>query len=396
MKKATLLTLLVAFSLILGACAPAAEPAPAEAPAEAEAPVEAEVPSGTIKIATVGPITGDGAVWGTQQQQGVELAIDDINASGGLLGMQVELVPFDDKADAKEAVSVAQRIVDDTSISAVVGHVYSGNTIAAGPIYTKGQVPLVAVAATNPKVVESGGEYVFRINLSDAAAGADMANYVVGTLGKKSIAVLRDQNDYAQGVFDAFKAKAEELGATIVSEQKFVGGQDKDFSVMLTTIQGTNPDLIFADGYAAEAALIAQQKAALGIDTLLIIPDGATEPTYINLAGEAAEGTIAFSYFDPTIDDPKVTDLVEKYKAKYGQDILTYVPYAYDAMMAIAEAIKLAGSTDRIAIRDALEQVNYPDGVTGVLSFENRDRAVGWSVVLKVEDGKFVFVEKSR
>ena len=210
MKRATVLTIFLVLSLVLGACAPAAEPEPAEpaAPAEAEAPVEAEAPSGPIRIATVGPITGDGAVWGTQQQQGVELAIIDINAAGGLLGRQVELVPFDDKADAKEAVSVAQRIVDDLSISAVIGHVYSGNTIAAGPVYTKGGVPLVAVAATNPKVVESGGEYVFRINLSDAAAGADMANYVVGKLGKKSIAVLRDQNDYAQGVFGAFKAKA--------------------------------------------------------------------------------------------------------------------------------------------------------------------------------------------
>jgi branched-chain amino acid transport system substrate-binding protein len=278
----------------------------------------------------------------------------------------------------------------------VIGHVYSGNTIAAGPIYTKGKVPLVAVAATNPRVVEAGGEYVFRINLSDSSAGTDMAQYVVSKLGKKSIAVLIDQNDYAQGVYDAFKAQAEELGAKIVSEQKFVGGQDKDFSVMLTTIQGANPDLIFADGYAAEAALIAQQVKALGIETQLIIPDGATEPTFINLAGAAAEGTIAFSYFDPTVKDPKIEDLVQKYKAKYNQDILTYVPYAYDAMMAIAEAIKLAGSTDRTAIRDALERINFPDGVTGTLSFQNRDRAVGWSVVLKVEDGKFVFVEKSR
>lgn len=379
MKKMLIyLSLLSAICLVLGSCAPAEEAS-----------------GDTIKIATVGPITGDAAVWGTQQQQGVELAIDDINANGGLLGKQVELVPLDDKGDPKEAVSVAQRIVDDPSISAVIGHLLSGSTIAAGPIYTKGKVPLMAVAATNPKVVEEGGEYVFRINMSDATAGADMASYVVGKLGKKKIAVLRSQDEYAQGVFEAFKARAEELGATIVSDQKFVAGQDKDFSVMLTNIKKVNPDLIFADTLAADAALIAQQKATLGIDTPLIIPDGATEPTFIELAGEAAEGTIAFSYFDPTIDDPKIAVLMEKYRNKYGREILTYVPYAYDAMMAIAEAIKIANSTDREAIRDALEQVSYPDGVTGVISFKNRDRAVGWSVVLKVENGKFVYVEKS-
>lgn len=379
MKKMIIyLSLVSALCLILGACAPAKEGS-----------------GDTIKIATVGPITGDGAVWGTQQVQGAELAIADINAAGGLLGKEVELVSLDDKGDPKEAVSVAQRIVDDPGIVAVIGHFYSGSTIAAGPIYTKGKVPVVAVAATNPKVVDVGGEYVFRINMSDAAAGADMASYVVGKLGKKAIAVLRGQDEYAQGVFEAFKARAEELGGAIVSDQKFVSGQDKDFSVMLTTIMEANPDLIFADCYAADAALIAQQKATLGIDIPLIIPDGATEPTYISLAGGAAEGTIAFSYFDPTIDDPKIAALIKKYEEKYNQEILTYVPFAYDAMMAIAEAIKIAGSTEREAIRDALEQVNYPDGVTGVISFENRDRAVGWSVVLKVENGKFVFVEKS-
>jgi branched-chain amino acid transport system substrate-binding protein len=380
------LPLLLTLSLVLGACAPST-PQPGAPQAST---------NGTIKIATVGPITGDGAMWGTQQQQGVQLAIDDINANGGLLGKKVELVPFDDKGDAKEAVSVAQRIVDDTSISAVIGHVYSGNTIAAGPIYTKGKVPLVAVAATNPRVVSEGGEYVFRINLSDAAAGADMAEYIVNKLGMKNIAVLVDQTDYSQGVYEAFAAKAKELGAQIVSEQKFVGGQDKDFSVMLTTINSTNPDVILADGYAAEAALIAQQAKSLGITTPLMIPDGATEPTFISLSGDAAEGTIAFSYFDPTVDDPKIQELAQKYEDKYKQEILTYVPYAYDAMTAIANAIEIAGNAERSAIRDALEQVNNPNGVTGTLSFTNRDRAIGWSVVLKVENGKFVFVEKSR
>jgi branched-chain amino acid transport system substrate-binding protein len=391
MNKQYLPTIVIAISLILGACTPSAT---ATAPAILVPATEAT--SEPIKIATCGPITGDGAIWGTQQQQGVQLAIDDINANGGLLGRKVELVPFDDKGDAKEAVSVAQRIVDDQTIVAVIGHMYSSLSKAAGPIYTKGKIPMVAVAATNPAVVTVGGEYVFRINLSDAAAGADMAVYTVQKLNKKRIAVLMDQTDYSQGVYDAYSAKATELGAEIVSLQKFVGGQDKDFTVMLTTIMGTNPDVILADGYQAEAALIAQQMKTLGIDVTLEIPDGATDPTYLELAGDAAEGTIAFSYYNPTLQDPKIEDLKMKYKAKYNGELLTYVPYAYDAMMAIADAIKIAGGTDRTAIRDALEKVNDPNGVTGPISFVNRDRAVGWSVVLKVQDGKFVFVEKSR
>ncbi len=391
-KYFSIFSIVALITLLMGACAPVTTPTTAPSVPTEPPPVA----GGTIKIATVGPITGPDAIWGVQQQQGVQLAIDDLNAQGGALGMKFELVPFDNKGDLKEDVSVAQRIVDDKSIVAVIGHMFSGSTKAAGPIYTKGKIPLVAVAATNPAVVTVGGDYVFRINLSDAAAGADMADYTVLKMGKKNIAALVDQSDYAQGVFNAYEARAKELGATIVSVQKFVGGQDKDFTVMLTTIMSSNPDVILADGYTGDAALIAQQKASLGIDLPLEIPDGATDPTYIELAGKAAEGTIAFSYFNPTLQDPKIQELEQKYKAKYNQDILTYVPYAYDAMLAIADAIKLANSTDRTAIRNALEKVNDPNGVTGTISFVNRDRAVGWSVVLKVQDGKFVFVEKSR
>ena len=344
-----------------------------------------------IKIATAGPITGDDAIWGIQVFQGVEMAVEDLNAKGGLLGRKIELVKFDDKGESKEAASVAQRIVNEPDVVAVIGHVFSSCSLAAGPIYSRGKLPMVAVASTNPKVPASGS-YVFRINLSDATAGAEMARYTIQKLNAKRIAVIMGQSDYCQGVFNAFEGKAKELGGTIVTQQKFVPGQDKDFNVILTSVKATNPDMILVDAYASDAALITQQARGLGIKTPIQIPDGAADPDFIKLAGKAAEGVVAFSYFNPTIKDPKIQDLMKKYQAKYNHEILTYVPYAYDAMTAVAEAIRLAGKADRASIFTALPKVNYANGMTGPISFLNRDRAVGWSVVLKVQNDKFNYV----
>lgn len=346
---------------------------------------------GPIKIATAGPITGDDAIWGIQVYQGAELAVDDINAKGGLLGRKIELVKFDDKGDSMEAASVAQRIVNDQDLVAVIGHVFSGCSLAAGPIYSRGKVPMMAVASTNPKV-PSAGNYVFRINLSDASAGAEMAKYTIQKLKAKKIAVIMGQSDYCQGVFNAFEGKTKELGGTIVTLQKFVPGQDKDFSVVLTSVKAAGPDIILVDAYASDAALITQQARGLGINTMLEIPDGAADPDFIKLAGRSADGVIAFSYFNPTIKDAKIQNLAKKYEAKYHTEILTYVPYAYDAMIAVAEAIRMAGKADRASIYAELPMVKYPNGMTGEIAFVNRDRASGWSVVLKVQNDKFNFL----
>jgi branched-chain amino acid transport system substrate-binding protein len=233
---------------------------------------------------------------------------------------------------------------------------------------------------------------VFRINLSDASAGAEMAKYTIQKLKAKKIAVIMGQSDYCQGVFNAFEGKAKELGGTIVTLQKFVPGQDKDFSVVLTSVKAAGPDIILVDAYASDAALITQQARGLGINTMLEIPDGAADPDFIKLAGRSADGVIAFSYFNPTIKDAKIQNLAKKYEAKYHTEILTYVPYAYDAMTAVAEAIRMAGKADRASIYAELPKVKYPNGMTGEIAFVNRDRASGWSVVLKVQNDKFNFL----
>lgn len=342
-----------------------------------------------IKIAVAGSMTGDYTVYGETSYRGAEMAAEEINANGGVLGRQIELVKMDDKASPQEAASVAQKIVSDEDIVAVIGNIFSSTTLAAGPIYEKEGIPAIAITASNPAVPDIG-KYIFRINMDDSVAGADQARYTVETMGAKRIAIIMDQTDYTQGLYDSYVPMAESLGAEIVSVQKFVGQQDRDFSVQLTSIKEANPDVIFVDAYHTEAALIAQQAKSLGIEAPLTLPDGSATPDYIRLAGDAAEGSIMFAYFDRAIQDPKIQELVQKYEEKYNEEIFTVVPFSYDAMYVYAEAIKMADSTDPSDIRDALDEIENFQGVTGPITFDERgDRPNGWTVITKVVNGKY-------
>jgi branched-chain amino acid transport system substrate-binding protein len=342
----------------------------------------------TIKIAVAGPMTGDYAIWGDQTYRGVEMAMQDLNAKGGVLGRKFEFVKFDDKADSIEAANVAQRIVGDKDLVAVIGHVFSSCTLAAGPIYSRGKITEIAVASSSKKVLPSGN-YVFRINLGDEKAGVDMANYTVQKVKAKKIAVIMDQSDYCEGLVSAFQAEAESKGGSIVTKQRFVGGQDRDFNVILTSVKALNPDLILLAAFSPDAALIAQQARNLGVKTPLEVPDAACNADFLKLAGVSAEGVLGFNYFDTTSSDPRIQNLAKRYKANYNEELETFTPYAYDAMLAIADAIKVAGKADRASIYAALPKVNIKNGLTGQISFQNREREVSYSAVHKVKNGQW-------
>lgn len=348
-----------------------------------------------IKIGAVSPFTGDYSIYGQTLYEGAQMAADDINAKGGLLGgRKVEIVKLDDKGDTKEGASIAQQVVASGEYTAVIGPIFSSVAKAVAPIFERGQVPLMVVYGSTPGI-PALGDYIWRININDAVVGAEMADYTYNTLGYKRIAVIMDQTDYTQGVYDAFSSKMKELGGEVVSTLKYVGQQDKDFSMVLTAAEKQDPDCLFLDSFHTEAALILQQKASLGIETPVIIPDASATPQLIELAGDTAEGAIVFAYFDRAIPDPTVQDFVKKYDAKYPNgSMLASVPFAYDAINALAEAIRISGSADRVKVNEGLSQVKDLPGVTGHINFDkDGDRPVGWNVVLKVEGGEFKVVE---
>ncbi len=342
----------------------------------------------TIKIAVAGPMTGDYAIWGNTSYRGVEMAIQDLNAKGGVLGRKFEFVKFDDKGDSIESANVAQRIVGDKDFVAVIGHVFSSCTLAAGPIYSRGKVPEIAVASSSKKVLPSG-KYVFRINLGDEKAGVDMASYTMQKVKVKKIAVIMEQSDYAEGLVSTFQAKVESMGGSIVTKQKFVSGQDRDFNVILTSIKTLRPDLILLAAFSPDAALIAQQARNLGIKTPLEVPDAACDADFLKLAGVAGEGVLGFNYFDTSSKDPRIQKLAKRYQTNYHEELGHFTPFAYDAMCVVAEAIRLGGKADRASIYANLPKVNIADGLTGQISFQNRERAVSYSAVHLVKNGQW-------
>ncbi|MEW6081020.1 MAG: ABC transporter substrate-binding protein [Bacillota bacterium] len=351
-----------------------------------EKPAEAE----TFKVGLGASFTGDYAVYGHYHYNAAKLAADEINAAGGVLGRKIELVKGDDKADPKEAASVAQKFVADKDVVAVLGHIFSSTSLAAGPIYQQGGLSSIVVLASNPKV-PLVGDYIFRINVHDGIAGSQTAEYVVKSMGKKRIGILVDNTDYCIGFKDAFVAKAEELGGSITDVEFYMGQQDKDFSVVLRKLQEKNPEVVLLSSYHTEGALITQQVRQMGWDVQLVAPDACATPDYLELAGAAAEGAVLTTYFHRDVPDPKAQALVKTYEETFNEETFVSVPYTYDAMYVLIAAIERAGSFDRAAIRDEIAKTKDFPGVTGSITFdEDGDRPVGWNIVLDVKNGEFV------
>jgi branched-chain amino acid transport system substrate-binding protein len=346
---------------------------------------------GDIKIGLAGPMTGDSAIWGQSSLKAAQIAVDEFNEKGGINGRKVVIVGEDDKGDPKEAATVAQKFVNNKEILAIVGHNWSSCALTAGPIYQKHGLPYMVVTASNPKIADLG-DYVFRVSLTDTIFAKRIAEYAVLNMGMKNIAIIHDNMDLGTSIKDVFSENAKKNGATITAVESYTGGQDRDFSVQLTKMAETNPDGILLSSLATEAGLIVQQAKQLGIKTQFIGPDGLDDQTFLDVAGDAAEGTIVATLFNRGIDEPAAKAFIEKYEAKYNEPVFSCCPYAYDGMLTVLDALKRAKSIDRKGLRDALEQTNDANlaGITGTISFdENGDRPAGWIVMMEVKNGKF-------
>ncbi|KUO71856.1 MAG: hypothetical protein APF77_07030 [Clostridia bacterium BRH_c25] len=345
--------------------------------------------TGPIKIGAAAPMTGDYAMYGEYAKDGIELAKEEINKNGGILGRQIEIVYADDKGDSKEAVNVAQKFVSDSSITAILGHFFSGCTLAAGPIYQQNGIPEIAIASTNPNVADIG-DYVYRINVGDNYQGAQMAKWLFDNKKYKKVAVIYDNSDYGKGVSTVFSDSFKKLGGEVTASESYIGGQEKDFSVILTKIKAASPEAIVLATYQ-EGALIIQQAKKAGLDVPFIGSDSIYTDDFIQLGGSSVEGTHVVCYFHPTDPRPAAQEFVKKYKEKYDKEVNSWSPYAYDALNLLADAIKRAGSTDKAAIKKAISETSKFEGATGETSFTNSREPIGKDlVILVVKDGKFV------
>lgn len=339
-----------------------------------------------IKIGIAGPMTGAQAKMGSDFRNGVMIAAEEWNAKGGVLGKKVEIIVGDDQADPKQAVAVANKLVNDGAVG-IVGHFNSSCSIPASDVYNKAGIPMITPASTNPQLTERGYRGVFRVCGRDDQQGLVGAEFVKSQLKIKKAAIIHDKTTYGQGLADEFK---KHLGTSI--EVVYYGGitqGDKDFKTVLTSIKEKKPDMIYFGGIYPETGLLVRQSREIGMKVPFMSGDGSIDPKFIEIAGtEAAEGTYLTFSPDPN-NIPEAKGFIDKYTQKYG-DIGPYSIYAYDAMNVLLTAIKEAGTTDGKMITEKMHSMEF-SGALGKIKFtEKGDVSQSPYVVWITKNGKFV------
>src|SRR5262252_534469 len=347
-----------------------------------------------VKIGFASPLTGPQANYGKDNQNGAQLAIDELNAKGATIGGQqvkFQLQAEDDQADPKQGPIVAQKLVD-AKVAGIVGHFNSGVTIPASRVYNEAGIPELSVS-TNVKYTHQGFKTAFRLMADDDKQGTALGDYAVKTLKFKRLAVVDDATAYGQGLADAFEAAVKASGGQVV-KREHTNDKAIDFNALLTSIKAVKPDAIFFGGYDAQAGPMARQMKLLGINAPLMGGETINSAKFIELAGPAAEGSIASTPGAALESRPGGKAFAEKYKSKYNSDVGLYTPYFYDGVMVIAAAMKAANSTDPAKYLPALEKIKYP-GVTADIQFDkNGDLTKGLLTIFVVKNGKWEVVSQ--
>jgi branched-chain amino acid transport system substrate-binding protein len=351
---------------------------------------------GTVKIGHAGPLTGSVAHLGKDNENGVRLALDEANAAGVEIGgkkVKFELVSEDDQADPKTGTIVGQKLVD-AKVAGVIGHLNSGTTIPASKLYNDAGIPQISPSATNVTYTNQGYKTAFRVMANDAQQGKVLGEFAVNKLGAKNIAIIDDRSAYGQGLADEFEKAAKAAGGTVLARE-FTDTTKTDFTAILTSIKGKNPDLIFYGGMDAQAGPMMKQVKNLGLTSKYLGGDGVQTAEFLKLAGDAADGAYASSPGVPLDKMQGGAEFAQRYKAKFNQEIQLYAPYAYDAMNAMLAAMKQAGSTDPAKYLPELAKLNYK-GVTGNIAFDEKGDIKGGGISLyQAKGGKWEFLETS-
>ena len=350
-------------------------------------------PADTIKIGHYGSQTGKDAAFGVATRKGILLAIEELNARGGVLGKKLEYVGEDIQSKQGESATAVKKLISRDKVVAVIGANASANSLEAAPICQNAKIPMMAISSTNPKVTEIG-DYIFRICFIDPFQGAVLAKFARTSLKAQRVALLTSTNSpYSVGLSAVLRERFTALGGAIVAEQKFAEG-DKDFRAQLTAIRTAKPDVIAATGFYTEAALICIQARSLGLEIPIIGGDGWEAPQLVELGGKAVEGTYYSTYFSADNNASEVQSFVQRYQARWSNERPEGVSaLGYDAMNLIAAAIARNGTTDAAKLRDALAATKDYAGVTGKTTIDQNRNSEKAAVMLVVRKGKTEFFE---
>lgn len=354
----------------------------------------------TIKIGGNLELSGGVASYGSSINDGAQLAVDEINAAGGINGKQIEYIVKDNKSESAEATSVAINLITQEQVVAMVAPATSGNTQATVQIANDNKVPIVTGSGTNELITvnEDGSinEYAFRTCFIDPFQGIVAANFATEELQAKNVAIYTDSSsDYAKGLAAAFKTQLEENGGTVVAEEAYVA-DDVDFKSTLTNLKSANPDFIFIPGYYEEVGLIVKQARDLGITAPLMGADGWDSPTLLELAGkDALNNTYITNHYSSGDPDAKIQDFVKAFEAENGAKPNAFHALGYDTIYYLKDAIERAG--DEVTgetIAKALAETKDLELITGTFTVDEKHNPVKSATVLEYVDGEQVFNSK--
>jgi len=355
--------------------------------------------SDEIRVGLNYELSGDNATYGQGLVEGIELAFEEINSSGGILGKQIKAIKIDNQSKDTEATNVSTRLATRENVVVLLGPATSGNTKAAIPPAMQNKIPLISGSATADDVtVDANGnvkEYVFKTCFNDSFQGVMMAQFAFYDLNLRNAAILADSSsDYAQGLSKAFQETFKELGGNILAVEAYQA-RDTDFKAVLTNLKGLNPEFLFVPGYYEEVGLIIRQARELGLNVPILGGDGYESPKLVEIAGKEALNDIYYSsHYSSQDDSENVVKFKESFKAKYNKEPDAFNALGYDMAYLFADALERAGEADTEKLKEALEATEGFEGVTGVLTIDEKHNPVKSVTILKIENGESVFLKK--
>ncbi|MFO0595939.1 MAG: ABC transporter substrate-binding protein [Myxococcaceae bacterium] len=365
-----------------------ADPKPADPkPADAK-------PAGddTILLGEVGSLTGSEAAFGISTRNGIELAIDEANAAGGVKGKKLAVRVYDDQSKPEEAGASTTRLITQDKVVVILGEVASSNSLAMAPLAQAAKIPMISPSSTNPKVTEVG-DYIFRVCFIDPFQGFVMAKYSHDTLKFSKVAILTDKKSaYSEGLTEVFQKKFAEMGGKIVGVEAYSKG-DTDFRAQLTNIKKLKPEGVYVPGYYQDVSLIAEQAKELGLKVTMMGGDGWDSEKLFELGGAAVEGSYVSNHYSSEDPAPRVQDFIRRYKEKFNAVPDSLAALGYDSARVAIEAMKRSTDLSGPNLRQAIAETKDFPGVAGVITLDEHRNPVKPAVVLKVDGGKFKYVD---
>jgi branched-chain amino acid transport system substrate-binding protein len=335
--------------------------------------------TGDILVGFYGSLSGDGASFGISSREGSELAVEELNAAGGVLGRQIRLLVEDDQTKPEEASNAVTKLVTQDKVVAIIGEVASSRSLAAAPVAQRYKVPMITPASTNERVTQAG-DYVFRVCFIDPFQGEVLAKFAFNDLKARKAAVLKDiQQDYSVGLTDSVIENFKALGGSVIDPVSY-SSSDQDFRAILTQIRSQRPDVVFATGYYPQAAIIVRQARELGMRMPILGGDGWVGDALKN-GREALANTFISNHYSGDNPDPVVQTFVSAYRRRFNKEPDSIAALGYDAIKVLADSMTRAGGTEAQKLRDAIAAADVK-GVTGQLKM-NAERNVDKPAVIQ-------------